>query len=172
MDSRGDHRKGSGCTIVNLKMIIMAILKFKNDGLTAILRISEQASIFRATYEEAVQAYEKNTSRSYDGNANLDKYFQTVKPSIWLVKDEGIYLMSSAVVKESATEKPHLCYAEGYDPGQPDCWEKCNAAVGGDDFVQAIPVTEPMKRGIRMGADLEIKFSTRTIEVRLVYKSK
>lgn len=60
------------------------------------------------------------------------------KPSLHLVKDEGIYLMSNGFpgfgVKGERNQK--VVYADGFDPAKNDhVWEKSRAAVGGDDFV-------------------------------------
>lgn len=47
-----------------------------------------------------------------------------------LVKDEGIYCISDN--HDPKKDKP--VYAIGYDPHKADVYDKCRAAVGGDDF--------------------------------------
>lgn len=62
-----------------------------------------------------------------------------------LVKDDGIYIMSSAEARPAhipASEKfwKHtVAYAKGYNPKTDgDVWEKCREAVGGDDFGEVV----------------------------------
>ena len=58
-----------------------------------------------------------------------------------LVKDQGIYLASS---KANKNNKRTICYAEGFEYNNKidpfDLFSKCNEAVGGDDFVEEIPI--------------------------------
>lgn len=64
--------------------------------------------------------------------------------ALHLMKNEGICLVSSGL--PVLREVPHdresdvvVCYAEGYDPNiNPDCYDDTRAAVGGDDFIEAI----------------------------------
>jgi len=71
-------------------------------------------------------------------------------PGLFLVKDEGIYLMSngkSGLPGENAPNK--VVYAKGYEPltenrrDGSDAWgeqyEKIRAAVGGNDFAEFLP---------------------------------
>lgn len=65
-----------------------------------------------------------------------------VPAAIHWVKDEGIYLLSSSAerdIVEGSTSR--VVYAKGYHPKlDDDVWEKSRAAVGGDDFVEALPI--------------------------------
>jgi len=68
-------------------------------------------------------------------------------PCLWLVKDEGIYLMSPGIHRgtESGDRpvRPPVAYASGFDPTRDDrmaVWDRAHAAVGGDDFAEAVPV--------------------------------
>jgi hypothetical protein len=62
------------------------------------------------------------------------------KAALWLVKDQGVYLMSSGIPrmpKADGSEGSHVVYAEGFDPEKAqfdDWWE------GGDDYVEALPL--------------------------------
>jgi len=67
-------------------------------------------------------------------------------PSLYFVKDSGIYLMSAS--KERQLDPKHsgpspknlVAHAKGYEPEAEDSWEKCREAVGGDDFAEALPL--------------------------------
>lgn len=154
---------------LNTNLINMTTLIFKNKKLQGLLNITEQATVFRASYSEAIEAYEKDTNRSYDYEANLDKYYEHNSPTLWLVKDEGIYLMASAKLKEYPNDNSHICYAEGFEPNNPGCWDLCRAAVGGDDFVESFKFSEQLKKGIKQGADIHISITTKNFIIELVY---
>jgi Protein of unknown function (DUF3085) len=146
----------------------MTTLIFKNEKLQKLLKITEQAATFRATYAEAIKAYQKDTNKKYDGAASLDRYYLHNAPMLWLVKDEGIYLMSSAKLEEFPEDKSHICYAEGFAPDASDSYEKCKKVVGGDDFVESFPFNDQLRKGIKKGADIHIHVSAQTIIVHLV----
>mgnify|MGYP001164668168 CR=1 FL=1 len=67
---------------------------------------------------------------------------EKVGPSIHWVKDDGIYLLSSSAERDVVDgTSSRVVYAQGYDPRtDADVWEKARAAVGGDDFVEALPI--------------------------------
>jgi hypothetical protein len=84
------------------------------------------------------------------------------------MKDEGIYLMSPAKVNRTPGDKSHICYAEGYEPHLPNCFDKCRKAVGGDDFAESFEFTKELQKGIRNGGDIQIDISPEKYAVRLV----
>ena len=58
--------------------------------------------------------------------------------ALWLVKDEGVYLMSAAADREPSEG---VVYALGYDPDRDPSWyDRARGALGGDDFLEAIPI--------------------------------
>ena len=60
-----------------------------------------------------------------------------LKPALWLVKDEGIYIMSNG----TAENRPDVVFAKGFNPKTRDrmeVWGDARDAVGGDDFVELI----------------------------------
>ena len=66
-------------------------------------------------------------------------------PCLWLVKDEGIYLMSPGIDPdaEPGQRRPPVSYASGFDPTRDDrmaVWDRARDAVGGDDFAEEIPI--------------------------------
>lgn len=68
-----------------------------------------------------------------------DKY--TKDMGVWLVKDEGIYLMAPTHEERDKDEngKTIVCYAEGFSPKVEDLWNKTHA-VSPDDFAEFIPL--------------------------------
>ena len=65
-----------------------------------------------------------------------------IPPGLWLVKDEGIYLMSNGVTADGTRVPLDPVYAKGYDPTKRDrmaVWDDARDAVGGDDFVEFLP---------------------------------
>lgn len=72
-------------------------------------------------------------------------YGGEAEPGLFLVKDDGIYMMSNGEpgllrepAKKGATHHV-VAYAEGFAPGEPDLWEKTHE-VSGDDFGELIPL--------------------------------
>jgi len=67
-------------------------------------------------------------------------------PSLWFVKDSGIYLMSAGLPAQpdpkhsGPSTKLLVSYAKGYEADAPDSFDKCREAVGGDDFSEALPL--------------------------------
>ena len=75
-----------------------------------------------------------------------------IAPALWLVKDEGIYLMSngrprqmvdgSSAAGQDLDGQSLVVYAEGFDPTKADpmaVWYAARDAVGGDDFGEPLP---------------------------------
>jgi hypothetical protein len=63
-------------------------------------------------------------------------------PGLILVKDQGIYLISTKTYpkgKSPATEGEVL-YAKGFGPDAD--WDKVQSAAGGDDFAELLPLTD------------------------------
>ncbi len=76
-------------------------------------------------------------------------------PGLLFVKDDGIYIMSNgkpAMKSDDGKTRNKVVYAQGYEPprtvqerGDEDWdyqYEKIQAAAGGDDFVEFIPVKD------------------------------
>lgn len=63
------------------------------------------------------------------------------RAGLWLVGDEGVYVMSSGKLAEGC--KPFVVYAEECDPKtNPDYWHYKRLHFGGDDGVDFIDATE------------------------------
>ena len=57
------------------------------------------------------------------------------KPGLWLVGDEGVYIMSNGILAEK--QRPLVVYAEECDPKtNPDYWRYKRQHFGGDDGIE------------------------------------
>lgn len=100
----------------------MTTLSFPLDNLGAIAAHSALAKKFTKPYEAG----------------EFDEEFR----GFYLVKDDGIYLMSNANVAQQRPDgKGRLVvYADGFDPEIDEgVHDKAASAVGGDDFAEWIP---------------------------------
>ena len=76
------------------------------------------------------------------------------EPTLWLVHDQGVYLMSAGQPGLSkAGEGALVAYANGCDPqgSNKDWYDNARSLVGGDDFVDAIGATviaEIIQKGV------------------------
>ena len=90
-------------------------------------------------------------------------------PSLVLVKDDGIYLVSSGLPfdqDETRSEPYKFCvYAEGYDPRRGDVWQSCQEAVGGDDFCESLPIDAGLTAAVRAGAAVLIEVTETELRV-------
>ncbi len=99
-------------------------------------------------------------------------------PALFFVKDEGIYVMSNGEPRDPITstspngkheiETSFVAYAKGYNPRVGDRgenWDKCRAAVGGDDFSETIDLTPAIVEDIRKGSDLFIGVTASQLKV-------
>jgi hypothetical protein len=148
----------------------MATLTFKNEGLRRILNWTRKSTTFRNNFSQAVIAYEKETGKEYNFADKLDdKYYEAKKPALWFVKDSGIYLMPNGDLPgKEKDDKSHVCYAKGYEPDAEDSWEKCRAAVGGDDFVEQIDFNADLQREIDKGCDMKLSVTKSTFRISFV----
>ena len=95
----------------------MGILKFKND--------SEFKELICSTH---ISKEHRST------------YGKKPIPSLWLVHDDGVYLMSSAIMAKGQ-KTANLIYAEGCNPNiDEDYYSTASTCVGGDDFADALPL--------------------------------
>jgi hypothetical protein len=147
----------------------MATFIFKNEKLRSILKISEQATEFRATFEEAYKAYEVKTGRKYKDGIDLNPFYKLTTPTLWLVRDTGVYLMTSAFLDPIPEDNIHQCFAESFAPTDPDWFDKSAMALGTqEDFVESFEFTDALKKGIRLGADIHIHITKTEYSVELI----
>lgn len=77
-------------------------------------------------------------------------------PSVFLVKDRGVYLMSAAAEsqktgKQAPEDVVVVKYAEHHDPKQGETWDLDRLVCGGDDFAEPLDV-KAFKAAIDEGA--------------------
>lgn len=104
------------------------------------------------------------------------------KPSLWLVHDDGVYLMSSGDpplledpnTKDKENARSFVAQAEGTHPKKDEnWWEEARALVGGDDFAEPLALKDCISwLASNAGrAIMELEFSE--TEIRFVgYKSR
>ena len=87
---------------------------------------------------------------------------KTEDQGLWLVKDEGIYLMSPTAENFIMTNDVNtVVYARGYKPTKANrdtLWDKTHA-VSGDDFAEFVRLTPNMVRNVLRGSDIAIELS-------------
>ena len=92
----------------------------------------------------------------------------TSQHGFWLVKDDGIYLMSSTTKKFAIGEQTNtVVYARGYKPtkrNENTLWDKTHA-VSGDDFAEFIPLQDDQRIRILAGGDITIRLSATKLEI-------
>ena len=77
----------------------------------------------------------------------------TEEQGLWLVKDEGIYLMSPTEKRFRA-----VVYAKGYKPTKANrdtLWDKTHA-ISGDDFAEFLPLSEGQVANICKGGSITV----------------
>jgi hypothetical protein len=71
-------------------------------------------------------------------------YGQEPEPSLFLVHDSGVYLMSAGIPhleREDEPESSKVVYAAGCNPDtDEDYYQEAAELVGGDDFVEMLPL--------------------------------
>ena len=120
----------------------MTRLLFDMEKVAGLARHSREAPARRMTMGQRAEIYgEDRCAVAQPGEERL------APPCLWLVKDEGIYLMSPGIHPDAETEerpaRPPVAYASGFDPTRDDrmaVWDRARDAVGGDDFAEAVPL--------------------------------
>ncbi|MYE83070.1 MAG: DUF3085 domain-containing protein [Gammaproteobacteria bacterium] len=119
----------------------MVRLLFDMEQVAGLARHSRQAPERRMTMAQRAEIYgESRCATPQPGEERL------APPCLWLVKDEGIYLMSPGIHPDSEADRSTrapVAYASGFDPTRDDrmaVWDRARDAVGGDDFAEAVPL--------------------------------
>ena len=127
---------------------MLAKLIFKNDKAGTLVKMMEHSN----THKRRIP-YTKD---------------ETEDQGLWLVKDEGIYLMSPTSENFTMTDDVNtVIYARGYKPTKENCdtlWDKTHA-VSGDDFVEFIRLTPNMVRNVLGGSEITIELSENQLAV-------
>jgi len=91
----------------------------------------------------------------------------TSDKSVFLVKDEGIYLMNCYKQDTEFLKKDFVVYARGYNVNTIDrniVWDKANK-ISRDDFAENIPFSTQLIINILEGLDLHVYISEQEIRV-------
>ena len=121
----------------------MTLLRFDIERVKALAEHARKAPENLMTFEGRARIYgEDKMLESRPGEQGV------AEPSISLVKDSGIYLMSSGIYPEGhASARPGgartIEYARDFDPTAHDgtmVWRDAVTAVGGDDFCIEVPI--------------------------------
>lgn len=99
----------------------------------------------------------------------------TVKPGLWLVGDDGVYLMSNGVPSLSASSPALPDNPFEVNPRMLDFdvwWERKRAGFGGDDGAEFLPADNLMAalKTYRPGEPLKLDISSKGISV-VTYRS-
>ena len=108
-------------------------LYFKVQDLAPLIAHAQNAKTHRATFAQA-----------YGPDLEPIKNPE-VQPALHWVKDEGIYLVPNGQLPEGNTFSSTglVLYADGFNPNfDTNVWDRSREAVGGDDFVEAIALSE------------------------------
>ena len=118
-------------------------LTFKGEGLKTLASHTLKTTFFR-------KPYTKETTK---------------EKGVWLVKDEGIYLMKGF---DRSKEEMPIIYAKGFDPYKDqDVWDKSRHAVGGDDFAEFLELDIVQLHRLEQGHNLILGISPTCIEVTI-----
>ena len=88
----------------------------------------------------------------------------TADYGLWLVKDDGIYVMAPSESRDLDNNGVHVIYANGYDRNEPDIWDK-TYEVSPDDFAEFIPLEKKQVRRVMETGELEIGISETQLEI-------
>ncbi|PDS63024.1 hypothetical protein CO653_24430 [Rhizobium anhuiense] len=94
------------------------------------------------------------------------------QPGLWLVGDQGVYLMSNGKLPEGV--KPFVVYAEECDPRANDDWfDVKRRTFGGDDGVDFIDAEqlEAMMAAAPEATHLRVAFLQDSMQLYLIAKS-
>mgnify|MGYP003118385096 FL=1 len=92
----------------------------------------------------------------------------TTEKGIFLVKDEGIYIMDAYADKHPDSYNRRVIYASGYNPKHDkygDLWDR-TYAVSRDDFGEFVPMDDDALIRIIRGGKITIKLTPTMLEVR------
>lgn len=143
------------------------ILTFSSSEVKALIETAKAATEFRHTFGETYNpalhfgGKVKNNEHGYPDPDNIDK--SKLKPMLWLVKDEGVYLMGNGVETDHVpgTKLP-VVYANECNPKDEDCYDNSRYIMGGDDGCDALPLD---------GFEAALASNKPTIQIRVTAKN-
>lgn len=91
------------------------------------------------------------------------------KPGLWLVGDQGVYIMSNGKLAEE--QRPLVVYAEECHPlGDPDWWHYKQRHFGSDDGIQFLNAEEVLRiiNGTRAPTHLSVRLTETHIDLTTI----
>jgi hypothetical protein len=117
-------------------------------------------------------------AHAVSASEQASNYGEPIKePSLFLVHDDGIYLMSAGKPSQENPDKSKgstallVAYAEGCDPrtAGDDCWDHCRTLVGGDDFGEPIPAKSFVEAIAKGATACHINWGARKYTIEFKY---
>ncbi len=153
----------------------METLKFPKDRVQTIIDHTRSAAYHKLTLQQRAEIFD---TLDYQGD---EKDRAAASSGLWLVGDDGVYLMSNggpALLADGTLAEPgqgghqFVCYAQGLDPKKDeDVWARKRAVFGGDDGVDYLPL-DTIELGMTVPGDhLLIKLSPSEIEIVTPHRS-
>lgn len=89
----------------------------------------------------------------------------TPKPGLFLVKDQGVYVLSNAKLGKDQTPSNTgmIAYANGY--GANADWDKVRDAAGGDDFAENVEIGPAFQAALKSAQKFVIYLTPKTIRL-------
>ena len=146
----------------------MTRLVFNMEQVAGLAAHARNAPARRMTIDQRIRLYGEE-------NADIVQPGEEFRapPCLWLVKDEGIYLMSPGFDPETPRrpgDRAPVAYAVGFDPKREDrldVWERARDAVGGDDFSDEIPLEWVDAAVASRAPEFVIEFTAESLELVL-----
>ena len=107
-------------------------------------------------------------TKAADGHKKL--YDKETGPGIWMVGDDGVYLMSNAegvLAADDGSNLHFICYANEVNPKTmefDDWWSAKRASFGGDDGCDFLKL-ESVEASLALGGDLQLEVTPSSISL-------
>jgi hypothetical protein len=122
---------------------------------------------------EHEMGYEDMTDEQYAALGMAPPQRTPRGPALLFVHDRGVYLMSNGIPRDSegVSSGSHVAYAEGCSPNVDDFddwYGTSRDLVGGDDFVEVIPINAEHLAACDEYAEFEVVLSESALEAGFV----
>ena len=97
-------------------------------------------------------------------------YDKVTGPGLWLVGDDGVYLMSNSetmLVSDDSNLVHFICYANEVNPKTmefDDWWDAKRRSFGGDDGCDFLKL-ESIESSLALGGDLQLEITPESISI-------
>ncbi|HET6161591.1 MAG TPA: DUF3085 domain-containing protein [Dongiaceae bacterium] len=142
-------------------------LRFDPKEVRALIEVARSAKTWKASFSDCLNPDLRKPGATPDVDGYVDPVFvdtSKIGPKLWLVKDEGCYLMANAAHQiRSPEDCITVCYADGFGPNTPQ--EELRAVLGGVDFVEALDIEAMERAAAEPSLAVVIRISSETIEI-------